>query len=250
LQDGWGSRDATHVTVALLILATGTGWPAITVAALTSSAVGAICGSILTTRQQSRHAREEAWRTRLIEAADDLNQLLVQGLSALGTLSARLGRGDLLQRDGAGVLNAECAQETAAIRTVLDQGRVQLARLELLMSVDADAYQQALESMSFSRQALGLIEGHAQPQSLVEAVITASREQRADVPLESPGTTSMERAIATKVLSHDSLPSDFDPTDTRNVVSWVDVFREYAGEDAHDFMRGAHAYIEKYQLPN
>jgi hypothetical protein len=248
LQEGSGSRDATGVTVALLILASGTGWPAITVAALTSSAVGAVVGGTLTTRSQSRHAREEAWRTRLIEAADDLNQLLVQGLGALGTLSARLGRGDIPHHDGAGELTAECAEETAAVRTVLDQGRVQLARLELLMSVDSDAYQHALESMSFSRQALGLIEGHPQPQELVKAVLSASKDQRPVVSLPAPETTAVERAIATKILGRDDLPADFDPNDTEDVVSWVDVFREYAGEDAHDFMRAAHAYIEKYQL--
>jgi hypothetical protein len=248
LQDGSRPRDATRVTAALLILATGTGWPAITVAALTSSAVGAVVGGSLTTRAQSRHAREEAWRTRLIEAADDLNQLLVQGLGDLGSLSARLARGEIPHHDSAGAVTAECMQETGAIRAVLDQGRMRLARLELLMSVDSDAYQRALESMSFSRQALGLIEGHAQPEELVQAVVTASKDQRAVDQLLQPDTTSMERAIATKILAHDGLPDDFDPSDTRNVVAWVDLFREYAGDDAHDFMRGAHAYIETYRL--
>lgn len=116
------------------------------------------------------------------------------------------------------------------------------------MSVDSDAYQQALESMSFSRHALGLIEGHPQPEELVKAVITASKDQRPVVSLLAPETTSAERAIATKILGREDLPADFDPNDTKSVVSWVDVFREYAGEDAHDFMRAARSYIEKYQL--
>jgi hypothetical protein len=64
----------------------GSAWLAVLLAVLGSSAVRAIAGGYLTTRMRGRIEREEAWRTPLVTAADDLNLHLAQALWTLGQL--------------------------------------------------------------------------------------------------------------------------------------------------------------------
>jgi VIT1/CCC1 family predicted Fe2+/Mn2+ transporter len=60
-------------------------WTGIIIAALSSSALGAIVGGYITQRVQTHHEREEAWRNRLIDASHDLSLVLVGAFSSLGS---------------------------------------------------------------------------------------------------------------------------------------------------------------------
>jgi hypothetical protein len=74
-------------------------WAAILFAVLGSSALGAIFGGYVTTRMRGRLEREEAWRTRLIEAADNLNGALSRVLRTLGNLLGGALRGEPLRSE-------------------------------------------------------------------------------------------------------------------------------------------------------
>lgn len=58
------------------------GWTGIVLAVLGSSAVGAVVGGIITTSLRGRIERDEAWRTRLIEAADEYQAAMSGALLA------------------------------------------------------------------------------------------------------------------------------------------------------------------------
>jgi hypothetical protein len=53
-----------------MLAASGVSWSAIVVAVLGSSALGAIVGGMITTRMRGRIERDEAWRTRLVDASE------------------------------------------------------------------------------------------------------------------------------------------------------------------------------------
>jgi hypothetical protein len=61
-------------------------WTGLVLAVVGSSAVGAVVGGYLTTVTRGRLEREEAWRTRVIEAAVSLNDALVAMMVAAGSL--------------------------------------------------------------------------------------------------------------------------------------------------------------------
>src|SRR6266550_7927702 len=117
-----------------LILGAGgaTSWSAVLVAVLGSSALGAVFGGYLTTRMRGRIEREEAWRTRLLEAAEDLNRVLVQGARALGEFLPRAARGELPLRETDGSLTDETAAGVQSASDLFIQAEPSLARLELL----------------------------------------------------------------------------------------------------------------------
>ena len=89
-------------------------WAAILFAVLGSSALGAIFGGYVTTRLRGRLEREEAWRTRLIEAADNFNGAISRTLWTLGGLlpSASIGAIPLRNEDGTLAEDAAAALHT------------------------------------------------------------------------------------------------------------------------------------------
>jgi hypothetical protein len=88
----------------------------------------------MTTRMRGRLERAEAWRNRLLEAADDLNQTLVQALGTWGPYVASVARGEVRIRDESGRFTRKTTAEMRAAEALLHEVRVRLGRLELLFS--------------------------------------------------------------------------------------------------------------------
>jgi hypothetical protein len=65
------ARRMLGVPVSVVEFATsGISWSAIVGVVLGSSALGAIVGGMITTRMRGRIERDEAWRTRLVDASE------------------------------------------------------------------------------------------------------------------------------------------------------------------------------------
>ena len=73
--------ELAHVIV--IGSAGGTSWTGILLAVLGSSALGAVAGGYLTTRLRGGIERDEAWRTRLIDAADSFLTQLSRSVNAI-----------------------------------------------------------------------------------------------------------------------------------------------------------------------
>jgi hypothetical protein len=220
-------------------------WAAILFAVLGSSALGAIFGGYVTTRMRGRLEREEAWRTRLIEAADNLNGALSRVLRTLGNLlsSASIGK-PLRSEDGTLTESTAAALESAW--ALLNEVGVLLSHLELLFSADSNVYSEGLETMRLIQRTAGLLDGRPPAQHLIEAVVA----ERA-----TPGAgRRLLRRVMPSYLDHlevliaeGSGPDSFDPSDDANVARWAQELHLLAGRRAHAYSQAAHAYIEAYR---
>jgi hypothetical protein len=221
-------------------------WAAILFAVLGSSALGAIFGGYVTTRMRGRLEREEAWRTRLIEAADNFNGALSRVLRTLGNLVGGATAGDrpLRREGGAPTERTEAALES--VWTLLNEVEVLLSHLELLFSTDSDVYQEGYQTMRLIQRTAGLLDGRPPAQHLIEAVV-AERE--------TPGAgRSLLVDVEPRYLDHLELlitqgsgPDRFDPADDANVAQWANELHLLAGRRAHAYSQAAHAYIEAYR---
>jgi hypothetical protein len=161
--------------IAVIAAAAASTWTAVLIAALGSSAIGAIVGGYMTTRMRGRFEREEAWRTRLITAADDLNNTLVQALWALGSLLPSVARGERRLRNDDGTLTEEATTSIKSLRDLQDQAEVALVRVELLYSSSSAVYQHALEVRRLIGSSISAAECRPRAVNLIKAVL-AERE--------------------------------------------------------------------------
>jgi hypothetical protein len=220
-------------------------WAAILFAVLGSSALGAIFGGYVTTRMRGRLEREEAWRTRLIEAADNLNGALSRALRTLGNLLAPSGRPPFRSEDG--TITEPTAAALESVWALLNEVGVLLSHLELLFSADSNVYSEGLETMRLIQRTAGLLEGRAAAQHLIEAVVaeraTRGAGKRLLREVGSPGYIDHLEILTTQWLGPDS----FDPSDDANVAQWARELHLLAGRRAHAYSQAAHAYIEAYR---
>jgi hypothetical protein len=235
-------------TAELIVIGAGgtASWSAILVATLGSSALGAVLGGYLTTRMRGRIEREEAWRTRLIETAEDLNGVLVQTARTLGGFLPRAARGEHPLRKPDGTLTDEAAAGVQTASDLCVQAEASLARFELMFGVETEAYQHGFQTMNLLQRATGLVEGRGSAQLLIRA-FCAERE--------TPGSGNsllaaedMWRAMRPMELLalRDHLPDEFDPSDDANVANWARELHHVAGESLHDYIRTAHQQITQY----
>jgi hypothetical protein len=143
-------------TSAILTAASGgTSWTGIVLAVLGSSAVGAIAGGYLTTRLRGDIERDEAWRTRLIDAADGFLAQLATTLNAIPhswLVAIESGDQDLRADDG---LTAPALQVAAAFESERTQLMPLFSRLELLFGADASGpAREALRTLVNAREVL------------------------------------------------------------------------------------------------
>ena len=136
--------------VATLLVAStegGLGWSQVAVAALGSSAIGAAVGSFLTTWLRGRIEREEAWRTRLIEAADDVASALSQAdLDFNAILVGDVAERRLPLHTSGGTLTKDVKDSLRASLEGLRKANRLLTRIELLYGHESDTYGVAVES--------------------------------------------------------------------------------------------------------
>jgi hypothetical protein len=216
-------------------------WAAILLAVLGSSALGAIFGGYVTTRMRGRLEREEAWRTRLIEAADNLNGALSRVLRTLGSL---LGELPLRREDRTPTERTAAALES--VWALLNEVEVLLSHLELLFSADSNVYTEGYQTMRLIQRTAGLLDERPPAQHLIEAVV-AERQ--------TPGAgRSLLLDVEPRYLDHlevlitqGSGPDSFDPADDANVAHWARELHALAGRRAHAYSQAAHAYIEAYR---
>lgn len=233
-------------------------WTAILIAALGSSALGAIVGGYLPTRMRGRLEREEAWRTRLIEAADEFYRVLVGELRALGGLifSVSIGDRPLWQEDG--TLDSEIADAIKAALQLSDEAEIQLSRIELLFGSPSTVYQDGFKALHYVDRARGLLEGRKSAQTLVRAVVAerTNAGSGADL-LEQEGqgdaVEPLLRIWAAAARRSDykmpaNVPEDFDPSDGSNVAQWARQLHLVSGEYAHRYSDAARAAIEGFKL--
>ena len=222
-------------------------WAAILFAVLGSSALGAIFGGYVTTRMRGRIEREEAWRTRLIEAADNLNGVLARVLRTLGSLVPYAAASQELRlRKDDGTLTDRTAAILESVWALLNEVEVLLSHLELLFSTDSDVYREGYQTLRLIQRTAGLLEGRTPARHLIEAVV-AERE--------TPGAGRIQLLEAAPgyldhlelLIAQGSGPDSFDPTDDGNVAQWARELHVLAGRRAHAYSRAAHAYIEAYR---
>jgi hypothetical protein len=165
--------------VAALIAAAPDSWFALVVAALGSSAVGAVVGGLLTTWVRGRFEREEAWRTRLIEAADGLSAATAGALLLGGELVWEYEQPASALRDKTGKLTQSGIARISEVRRANNDARVLLTRVQLLFGGGSATYASANESLSKLRELLALLEGRAEQLSGLDIVTPASIGERA-----------------------------------------------------------------------
>jgi hypothetical protein len=132
-------------------------WSAIILAVLGSSAIGAVVGGFLTTWYRGRIERDEAWRTRRLDAADEFctaqNAALTAGMRALGGMENRPD--EILDESG------ELVEWASQLRDkFLETREATLAttvRLELLFGPDSRPAEAAWATVLHLREAVNLI---------------------------------------------------------------------------------------------
>jgi hypothetical protein len=243
-----GSTTGTklpNVVLAQLIAANAETWTGILVAALGSSALGAIVGGYLTTRLQGRHEREEAWRNRLIEAVHAFNGQVVKALTDTGGLLPGASRGEYPLRGEDGNLTEPAAGVVGSTAVVRDEMELALAHLELLVGTDSDVYQHAYSALRAVRMIINLLEGRPRATRIVEAAVRERQSPGAGITLLPDDRAFF---LFDLLRYRPEPPEDFDPLDDMSVAQWAREVHHAGGDSAHRYMEAAHGYIEGYRL--
>lgn len=131
-------------------------WLAVILAALASSALGAVVGGLLTTWYRNRLEREEAWRTRLIEAADDFAVAQHKAIGAFHEALYDLASRPQGIRTDDGHLTPWAKRTTATASETVGYAATLVSRLDLLFGPDSAVARDALRSIGDLRLAMGL----------------------------------------------------------------------------------------------
>jgi hypothetical protein len=127
---------------------------AIIVAALGSSAVGAIVGGFLTTWLRGRIERDEAWRTRLLESGSALGTELSDVFTAGGRIAS-----DLRRR----IPTDEVAEDKVAeLRAAVQAARTALMPVSLLFGRESPTFRDADTIVRLMRDMRRVLEGDMQ----------------------------------------------------------------------------------------
>jgi hypothetical protein len=219
--------------------AEGLTWPQLVLAALGSSAIGAVVGGILTTRMRGAIEREEAWRTRIIEAADDVASALSQAdldFNAILFRDIADGRRQLRAPDGA--LEKDVS---ASLRACLDgvrRANKLLSRVELLYGPESPAHGHALATVYGLSGTVRLLEGNARAHRAVLAVIATYTQDSRTIE-ELTGRDDVARSRYLLLLSQGDLPTEFRPDDDASVAAWALRLHDGAADTFHQFVSAA-----------
>ena len=117
---------------AFVAVAAQPSWAAVVLAALGSSALGAIVGGSLTTWLRGRIERDEAWRTRLVDSAAELGD-------ALSALMICAGQNRRVVRQSM----SPTEDQLGASREAWRRARTNLTLVELLFTRQSSTFQYA-----------------------------------------------------------------------------------------------------------
>jgi hypothetical protein len=154
-------------------------WGTIALAALGSSALGAIVGGLLTTWFRGRFEREEAWRTRLIDAADSLSAAMANTLLLGGELLWDYEQEAAALRDAKGNLTESGRERAREVRHSNNAARVLLTRVQLLYGGGSPAYQAAWGTLGNVKDCLAVLEKEPRAVKELEDVSVASLSEKA-----------------------------------------------------------------------
>jgi hypothetical protein len=218
----------------------GLGWAQVAAAVFGSSALGAVVGGILTTWLRGRIEREEAWRTRMIEAADDVASALSQAdLDFNAILIGDVAEARHPLRNSDGTLSKKVAGSMKASLEGVRKANQLLTRIELLYGHDSVPYKEALAAIYGLSGCVRLLEGNARAQRAIQAVLA---DRRGDTE-ERDRLVTRDEVAQTRynglVLEPD-LPDDFDAELGPSVAAWVLKLHDAAVKSFHAFVRGAH----------
>lgn len=221
-------------------------WTGILLAVLTSSAIGAVVGGYLTTLTRGRIEREEAWRTRLIDAADDFNQYLVTTLRQIGDWLPEVANGHLSLRDTTGTLDND-------MRSIIKDARKQLAEVEtasarvVLLFGGAETSEIAFRSMRLERFALRLLEWDEEMIHVVEAVISERTNPGSSVKRFGNMNPELSNTRSILTQTEEANPhlrqDEFVKTDDQNLGAWAILLHSAASHYAGLFMISANAAV-------
>ena len=230
-----------HLTMFLLASGGGgLGWAEVAAAALGSSAIGAVVGGIMTTWLRGRIERDEAWRTRMIEAADDLASALSQAdLDFNAILIGDVAEARRPLRNPDGTLSKDVARSMKASLDGVRKANRLLTRVELLYGRDSVAYREALSAIYGLSGTVRLLEGNPRAQRAIQAVVANRRgdaKKRDELITRDEVAENRYRAL----LSEQDLPEDFDSQAGASVATWALKLHDSAVASFRRFMRGAH----------
>jgi hypothetical protein len=236
----------------IVAAAKSTGWTAIVVAVLGSSAIGAIVGGFITTRLRGRIEHDEAWRTRMIDAADEFKQAIADALLAFKTGPLKsVVAGSPVARDAGGSLAPEGTNDLVTVEVDIMKAYRLLARIQLIFGgaeevADKEAVHRgeaarSLDSLGPSGWALHTIDCLLASLRLFDArsvragsVIRAAVQQRGGgTPDALPADDREAFRVYAMLVAKGSLPTTFDLTEERSVAAWTLVLRD-AAVDAYD----------------
>jgi hypothetical protein len=217
----------------------GLAWPQLMLAALGSSAIGAVVGGILTTRMRGTIEREEAWRTRIIEAADDVASALSQAdldFNAILFRDAADGRRQLRAPDG--TLEKDVSGSLRACLDGVRRANKLLSRVELLYGPESQTHRHALATVYGLSGSVRLLEGNLRAHRAVLAVI-ATRAEDSHTIEELIGRDDVAHSRYRLLLSQGDLPTEFRPDDDASVAAWALRLHDGAADAFHEFVREA-----------
>ena len=126
----------------------GSDWTTVALAALGSSAIGAILGGFLTTWLRGRIERDEDWRTRLIESVDELGAALSELMLHMGRVAGELRR-------GARPTDDQVEQSVAAWTSAMGK----MTRVEILFTHESRTFVNADTLLYLIRDMRRIVEG-------------------------------------------------------------------------------------------
>jgi hypothetical protein len=236
----------------LVFAASEPGWAGIIVAALGSSALGAIFGGWLTTWLRGRIERAEAWRTRLIQAADDFQSPMAEAFLDFktGELNAA-ANGERPLHEPGGELRQEIADSIRKSREASTHAHQRLTRIQLLFGPaqgafpdDRGPYACALNALDFLNMALALVEGKSRARMPIETVL-GLRDGRTSA---SPTWDSLTvRRVGVLDSREGLLPDSFDPADDSSVATWALTCRDIGTEGFNAFIDACVTAIREHQ---
>jgi hypothetical protein len=221
LREGGGRLT---LVINLAAATTSVSWPALVIALLGSSAVGAIVGGYITTRLRGRIEREEAWRTRLVDASEEFLTHLGKASSAFPVpwlIEIEEDRAALREDGG------ELGEEAAAAIKHFAQERpallLLLSRIELLFGPDAS-----------SAAAVRAVRNLDSARGLLTRELWAERAAGED-----------PEALEIAALGSEALEAgeEFDSDDDSSLASWVRILVESSAAHRRTFMGAAIARI-------
>lgn len=230
--------------VGLSALLADTGWAAITIAALGSSAIGAIVGGSLTTWLRGRIELDEAWRTRLIEVADAfLTPLSKAYLAVDQNVLERVAKNQIPLHTPSAELEPLVVSMVKHSRDRAEEAHAALNRVRMVYPSESSAYVDGLLALDALTGELALIEGKQRAQIAVQAFISAIGGDLSliDAVKRRGDSLTSHRIQALSLVGE--TPKSFDPKVDASLAEWAIALHEGGALQLQGFAASVHEVV-------